>query len=218
MRANRLSTSRTVMIALVGALVVLLACAAAASADEIVYSCGLSDAGAQNKIIRYVSVYGINPYSACGATGLGVSTSTANLVPLGRAGGWVTTAPAGLAIAGVNVPGGALDVQGAVGTGYVAEFYWDTGSTRVGNGPAQPFGWGGLSSSSLGFQIRCAATTCNAVSNMQVNDIAVQVHETQGPWLIAPDGLWQASGWVRQDWTLHFYGDSPRGCAACRPA
>ena len=103
MRANRLSNCRSVMIGLVGGLVVLLACAAAASADEIVYSCGLSDAGAQNKIFRAVSVYGINPYSACGVTGLGVSTSTVNVVPLGRAGGWVTTAPAGLAIAGVNV-------------------------------------------------------------------------------------------------------------------
>jgi len=175
------------MIWLVGALVVLLACAAAASADEIVYSCGLADAGAQNKIFRYVSVYGINPLSQCGLTGFGVVTTTANVVPSGRAGGWVTTAPAGLAIVAVNVPANDLYVYGAAGTGYVAEFYWDSGSARVGNGIGQ-FGWGGLSSSSLGFQIRCAATTCNAVSNLQVNDIALQVHETQGPWLSAPDG------------------------------
>src|SRR5450755_3776437 len=199
MPATRLSTCRSVMIGLVGALVVLLACAAAASADEIVYSCGLADAGAQNKIFRYVSVYGINPSSQCGLTGFGVLTKTANVVPSGRAGGWVTTAPAGLAIAAVNVPAGALDVYGAAGTGYVAEFYWDSGSTRVGNGFNGQFGWGGLSSSSLGFQIRCAATTCNAISDLQVNDIALQVHETPGPWLLAPDGLWQASGWVRQD-------------------
>jgi hypothetical protein len=211
MPANRLSNCRSVMIGLVGALVVLLACAAAASADETVDSCGLADAGAQNKIFRYVSVYGINPSSQCGLTGFGVLTTTANVVPSGRAGGWVTTAPAGLAIAAVNVPAGALDVYGAAGTGYVAEFYWDSGSTRIGNGFNGQFGWGGLSSSSLGFQIRCAATTCNAISDLQVNDIALQVHETPGPWLIAPDGLWQASGWVRQDWTLHFYGDSPSG-------
>ena len=131
MCGNRLSNCRTVLIGLVGALVVLLAYAAAASADETVYSCGLADAGAQNKIFRYVSVYGINPSSQCGLTGFGVLTTAANVVPSGRAGGWVTTAPAGLAIAAVNVPGGALDVQGAVGTGYVAEFYWDSGSARV---------------------------------------------------------------------------------------
>jgi hypothetical protein len=29
--------------------------------------------------------------------------------------------------------------------------------------------------------------------------------------LTAPDGLWQAPGWVRGSWPLHFYGDSPSG-------
>jgi hypothetical protein len=38
------------------------------------------------------------------------------------------------------------------------------------------------------------------------------MQETSGPWLAAPDGLWQAtSGWIRGVWPLHFYGDSPSG-------
>jgi hypothetical protein len=207
----RKTSSRIVKIVLGSVFVALLTSAAPALADETVYSCGLTNAGAQNKILRYVSVYGINPSSDCGVTGMGVTTTAANVVPQGRAGGWVTTTPTGLAISGVIVPPGALDVQGAVGTGYVTEFYWNGGSGRVSNVINGQFGWGGLSSSNLGFQIRCAATTCRANSDMQVNDIALQVHETQGPWLSAPDGLWQASGWVRQDWTLRFYGDSPSG-------
>jgi hypothetical protein len=209
MRGKGVSKSKIVLGVLAGGLA-LLACAPVALADETVYACGLADAGAQNKVFGYVSVWGINPASDCGVTGLGIETSTANTVPQGRAGGWEATAPAGLVIAGVNVPANDLYVTGAVGTGYVAEFYSGGASKRVGNGIGQ-FVWGGLSSNKLGFQIRCAATTCNTNSDMQVQDSALQVHETQGPWLSAPAGLWQASGWVRGDWTLQFSGDSPSG-------
>jgi hypothetical protein len=94
----------------------------AASADEITYSCGIRDASGQNNIFSYVAVYGINPYADCGVTGLGVSTTTQNTVPAGRAGGWRTTAPSGLAIVRASVPPMGLQVNGASGTGYVAEF------------------------------------------------------------------------------------------------
>lgn len=194
-------------------LATMLVWAASALADETVYSCGQADAGGQSNVFNYISVYGINPYKACGVTGLGVNTSTANVVPQGRAGGWVATAPAGLVIAGVSVPTNGMYVDGAAGTGYVAEFYWNGGSSRLGNGLGQ-FGLGGLSSNGLGFRIRCAATTCSAVSDMQVQDIALQAHETQPPWLAAPDGLWQSTGWVRGDWLVHFHGDSPSGLCA----
>ena len=75
-----------------------------ASADEITYSCGIRDAAGQNNVFSYVSVYGINPYSDCGVTGLGAGATSQNTVPAGRAGGWRTTAPSGLTIVGANVP------------------------------------------------------------------------------------------------------------------
>jgi hypothetical protein len=185
-----------------------------ASADEITYSCGIRDAASQNNVFSYVSVYGINPYSDCGVTGLGAGATSQNTVPAGRAGGWRTTAPSGLTIVGANVPFPRLHVYGAAGTGYVAEFYWDTGAQRVNDGFQQGYGWGGATST-FGFQLRCAGYSntgvCRNDSNVQVDDIALQVHETQGPSLVAPDGLWQQSGWVRGSWPVHFYGDSPSG-------
>jgi hypothetical protein len=49
---------------------------------------------------------------------------------------------------------------------------------------------------------------------LSVAEIALYVQETVGPTLVSPDGLWQSSGWVRGDWNLHFYGDSPTGLCA----
>jgi hypothetical protein len=44
-----------------------------------------------------------------------------------------------------------------------------------------------------------------------VNELAINATETIGPTLNAPDGLWQASGFVRGDWPVHFGADSPSG-------
>src|SRR5437588_4771383 len=39
----------------------------------------------------------------------------------------------------------------------------------------------------------------------------LSMQETSGPYLVARDGVWQATGWIRGTWLLHFYGDSPSG-------
>ncbi len=48
-------------------------------------------------------------------------------------------------------------------------------------------------------------------ADLNVGGVGLSVNESQGPWLVAPSGLWQASGWVRDRWQLVFYGDSPSG-------
>ena len=48
-------------------------------------------------------------------------------------------------------------------------------------------------------------------ADLNVGGVDLSVNESQGPWLVAPSGLWQASGWVRDQWQLVFYGDSPSG-------
>ncbi|HZE16881.1 MAG TPA: hypothetical protein VE197_14920, partial [Mycobacterium sp.] len=72
----------------------------------------------------------------------------------------------------------------------------------------------GLDSSYFGFQVVCGLNTCDGTAHpaqLTVESISLFATETQGPWLVAPDGLWQAPGWVRGTWPLHFYGDSPSG-------
>jgi hypothetical protein len=188
-----------------------------AAADETAYSCGATDAAAQNWLLSHNATFGINTTAPdCGVTGLGVTTTGANTVAHGSAGGWTATTPSGLQIVGVVVPSGSLYTAGVVGTGYVADFLWQGGSGCVGDvtPPAGRFAQGGFASSYLGFGIRCAPSqggSCRADSDMQVMDIALQVHETQGPWLEATGGLWTAPGWVRGDWPLGFQGDSPSG-------
>jgi hypothetical protein len=46
---------------------------------------------------------------------------------------------------------------------------------------------------------------------LSVELLELNVQETTGPTVVAPDGLWQAGGWIRGSWPLHFYGDSPSG-------
>ena len=57
----------------------------------------------------------------------------------------------------------------------------------------------------------CAVASCTFPADLNVGGVDLSVNESQGPWLVAPSGLWQASGWVRDQWQLVFYGDSPSG-------
>ena len=53
--------------------------------------------------------------------------------------------------------------------------------------------------------------SCTHPAGLNVGGVDLTVNESQGPWLVAPSGLWQASGWVRDRGSSSFYGDSPSG-------
>ena len=63
----------------------------------------------------------------------------------------------------------------------------------------------------VGWFIACGWSSCTQAAGMNVGGVDLVVDESQGPWLVAPSGLWQASGWVRDRYQLVFYGDSPSG-------
>ena len=74
-----------------------------------------------------------------------------------------------------------------------------------------------MRSSYFGFEIICGWSSCNGSrhpAQFTVETITLAAQETQGPWLISPDGLYLATGWVRGTWPLHFGGDSPSGLCA----
>lgn len=87
------------------------------------------------------------------------------------------------------------------------------GRHRTHNGEAT-YSVSGLNSGYVGFQVICGWSTCNESTNpaqLTIESIDLIATETQGPSFVAPDGLWQASGWIRGSWPLHFFGDSPSG-------
>ena len=59
----------------------------------------------------------------------------------------------------------------------------------------------------------CGASSCTNGGDqwLSVELLELNARETSNPVLTAPDGLWAASGWIRGQWPLHFYGDSPSG-------
>ena len=130
----------------------------------------------------------------------------------GHRAAWQATAPAGLEIVGASIPNpGLLSVGVNDGDQCGGGFYWAGGGAETHDGESSA-GFGPFVSSYFGFQLVCGVTTCtSATSNLDVGEINLYVRETAGPALTAPDGLWQAPGWIRGDWTLHFYGDSPSG-------
>ena len=127
-------------------------------------------------------------------------------------------APSGLAIEHFWVPQEPVTYSSYVddGHGWGGGFYWAGGGAPINDstlegGYSSP---NGLNSRYAGWQIICGASPCdgtNANGVIAIGQIGLDVAESQGPWLAAPDGLWQTAGWVRGDWTLHFYGDSPSG-------
>ena len=117
-------------------------------------------------------------------------------------------------IVGASVPTHSLVSTGVNdGAGYGGGFYWAGGGAETHDneqGAGFTF-W----SSYFGFQLICGANPCRSgVSQLDVGEADLYVQETVGPTLVSPDGLWQSSGWIRGDWNLHFWGDSPSGLCA----
>ena len=214
MRADRDVLTRTLRLiaTVITVAAAALVQAASASADEVVTACGPY----ANNVFNHAAVFGINTGQSCPTASLGGGGmeiwSAGNSVAKGQSAKWQATAPPGLVIVGASIPSPGLLSAGVNDGGqYGGGFYWSGGGAGTHDGETSA-GFGPFSSSYLGFQLVCGVGTCTSgVSQLDVGEINLYVRETAGPSLAAPDGLWQAPGWVRADWTLHFYGDSPSG-------
>jgi hypothetical protein len=113
------------------------------------------------------------------------------------------------------------------GSGWDGGMYWRGGSGRVrtfdgqsswssadSGGPS--FSWPSGGTRSFGWRVACRDRRCRNGGNrwLTVELAELRVRETQRPRLVASDGLWKATGWIRGWWALHFSGDSPTGLCA----
>ena len=138
-------------------------------------------------------------------------------VPNGQGPSWTATAPAGLSITHIYT---VSDSSGNVGDGHGwwGEFFWNGGPGLAGRSApiTDSFNQYGCCQASfnnqtVGWFMSCGSSSCSQPADLNVGGVDLSVSESQGPWLAAPSGLWQAPGWVRGDVTLGFYGDSPSG-------
>ena len=182
-----------------------------AAANETVIAC--SPFG--NSVFQHAAVFGINTAQICpgpapGGGGMEIF-SAGNTVKAGQHASWQANAPAGLMLVGASVPTHSLVSTGVNdGEGYGGGFYWAGGG--AGTHDAEQGAGFTFWSSYFGFQLVCGANPCKSgLSQIDVGQADLFVQETVGPSLVSPDGLWQSSGWIRGDWSLHFWGDSPSG-------
>jgi hypothetical protein len=181
-------------------------------------------------------VYGIGASTACPGNddpqsytpsnppgGMAIWTDPSSSIPRGTAVHWTVTAPAGLTIAGVYIPhmySYGIDDN----TGWGGGFFWSGGSNNVntydgesgwssGTTSGPSFSWPSGGTPYFGWQVVCGVSSCSNGGSqwLSVELLELNVQETSGPYLNSPDGLWQASGWIRGSWPVHFYGDSPSG-------
>jgi hypothetical protein len=203
---------RAVLVAVVVAIAVAMLCGAArAAGSETVTTCGAG-------VFSPGAVFGINTSMYCPPgtnipPGITIQTGP-NQVPAGQRASWEADAPAGLAITGASIqPYQMYSIHINDGRSWGGGFYWANGGAQTFDN-STTFGVSGINSSYFGLQVICGWKTCNGNTNpaqLTVESIALSVAETQGPWLASPSGLWQAGGWVRGQWPLDVYGDSPSG-------
>jgi hypothetical protein len=210
-RLRRAETTTGTALALVTVAVVCLAAPRAAVADERVYACGYLP----NEIFQAYSPYGITAQATCPGGGLTLAADVVGLKQ-GQNALWQAVAPEGLEIVTATVPPGALQsnyVNAGSDGDYGGDFYWTGGSSNItpSEGGAS---FTGLASPDFGIQLVCGKPTCsgaNYFANINVAGVILIAHETSGPVLTAPSGLWQTTGWIRGEWPLAFSGDSPSG-------
>lgn len=139
---------------------------------------------------------------------------------------WSLRAPTGLIISSVDIP--HMYSRGIDdGSGWDGGLFWGGGSGRArtfdgqsswssadSGGPS--FNWPSGGTRRFGWRLSCRARRCRNGGNrwLTVELAELRVRETQRPHLVAPDGLWTATGWIRGWWALHFSGDSPTGLCA----
>jgi len=194
----------------------LFAGAARASGGETVTTCGAG-------VFNHAAVFGINTSIDCPPgnnipPGMTIQTGP-NQVTAGTKATWQANAPAGLTITGASIqPNQLYSININDGRSWGGGFYWAKGGAQTfDTSLSTGFSVAGINSSYFGMQVICGWATCNGNTNpaqLTVESIALSVAETQGPSLVSPSGLWQASTWVRGQWPLDVYGDSPSGLCA----
>lgn len=181
--------------------------AQSAPADEFVSSCGSEP----NGVFRASSAYGMFTQASCPGSGLLIQANAS--FQQGQGAIWQAVAPEGLTITAAWVTGlqSIFVNQGSTGD-YGGNFYWNGGTSDVTPNESSAV-FDGLSSSDFGFVLVCGRANCGGASDADIDvaGVVLTVHETTGPALSAPSGLWQSSGWIRGTWTLSFAGDSPSG-------
>jgi hypothetical protein len=139
-------------------------------------------------------------------------------VPNGQSASWTATAPPDITITHIYTVNDFSAFVGS-GNGWWGEFFWNGGPGPAGRSSQitdsfQTFGCcqASFNNTTVGWFISCASSSgCSYPAAVDVSGVDLAVDEDRGPWLVAPYGLWQASGWVRDRFQLAFYGDSPSG-------
>jgi hypothetical protein len=200
----------------------LLWCAVAAGASYHVYVCGSWSPDAGTFVGAAVA------HTTFGTVGCGggvdghmyleARATTQAPVPNNQGASWITTAPSGLSITHIYTVNDAGDNVG-VGSGWWGEFFWNGGPGPAGR--SNPMNTNNFSrygccqasfnNRTVGWFFACGVASCTTYADLLVGGVDLTVNENQGPWLVAPSGLWQAPGWVRDRWPLLFAGDSPSG-------
>jgi hypothetical protein len=172
------------------------------------------------------SVGGTSAYAHnCGdAPVAGLTLDGGTAVPNGQGPSWMTTAPPDITITHIYTTN---DFAGGVGdgVGWWGEFFWNGGPGPAGRSAqlTPTVGTYGCCQASfnartVGWLVQCGWASCSNGFDLSVGGVALEVNEDRGPWLVAPSGLWQAGGWVRDSWSLPFYGDSPSGVCSLSAA
>jgi hypothetical protein len=149
-------------------------------------------------------------------------------VSAGAAGRWQINAPAGITISAVQVP--TIQSAGLVTTsqhGWLGRAYWSGGYDTWGvNTTSADYGFGPpLNTSYWGFQLYCAASSCNNQGWLQVPEVDLNATENQGPNLVAvgTNNLWYQSGnyvWnpTGNPWSIELYASDPSGVCSMQAA
>ena len=158
---------------------------------------------------------GIRAFGSCPApqfSGGGIALqSTGAKVARGQTARWQATAPTGLQIVAAGVPSSLVVAGVNDGSQYGGGFYWSGGGASVKDAQSGAL-LGGFSSPYFGVQLICGVSSCTSGENqIDIGEIVLSVRETSGLKIVAPDDLWQANGWLRGNWVLHYTADAPSG-------
>ena len=188
---------------------VMLAMSQGAKADEVLQVCGPYGNGALFGPIPDAAFKesATCPDAAYSGGGFAINaTSTTK----GQAGKLQIVAPAGFTLVGATATGivsAGLNDGGDYGGG----FYWSSGSAQTNDQTGRSLSMSFAASNVFGMQVVCGKASCTAPAQLNVGAYSLQAHETVGPSLSSPSGLWQTSGWIRGTWPLVLSSDSPSG-------
>src|SRR5450755_667360 len=207
-RASRLT--RVESLSLLVFTVILLSVASVGRADETVQVCGsyANQVFARTPPVKGITVKGTCPNPPLTANGFALYSSGTST--RGTSAHWQASAPSGLAIVGASTNSMVSAGLNSPGGDFGGGFYWSGGGAQTHDSETSA-GFGPIFSSYFGFQLVCGVSNCTQPAQLDIGAISLYVRETSGPSLVAPTGLWQASGWVRGVWPFFAWGNSPAG-------